>query len=111
MGKDGRFDPVKLPAGALETIFPSITEDAAGEIWVATSRGTGRVRDGVFLPEVEGSGSFVDRDAQRRIWIAAPGRLVRRRGAQEKRAETVVDGQPGNHRLIPGANVRIGPDG
>ncbi len=111
VGTDGRFERVKLPAGALKTIFPSITEDAAGEIWVATSLGAGRVRDGVWIPEVEGAGSFVDRDSQGRIWIAAPGRLVRRRGARENRFETVVDGQPGNPRLIPGANVRIGPDG
>jgi len=110
-GRNGRFKRLELPAGALDKVFPSMAEGAAGEVWVATSRGTGRVRDGVFTPEIEGWG-FIDRDSRGGLWIAVEGRLSRRRGGpQGGRFETVVEGQPGNHRLLPGSNVRIDPRG
>src|SRR5215203_1513064 len=103
----GRFERVALPAGAFELTYPSVAEDSAGEVWVATSLGTGRVRDGVFTPETSGWG-FVVQDPQGGIWIGSPGRLSHRRGSGgDERIETVVDGQPGTHRLLPGSNVRI----
>jgi signal transduction histidine kinase/ligand-binding sensor domain-containing protein/DNA-binding response OmpR family regulator len=111
MRRAGRFERVEMPAGAFELIYPSIAEDSAGDVWVATSRGAGRVRDGVLTLETQGWG-FLDRDSPGGIWIAAEGRLSRWRGGPRGgRIETVVDGQPGNHRLLPGSNVRIDPRG
>ncbi len=86
----------------------SVAEDAAGEVWVATPDGTGRVRNGVFEPEIPGWGVIV-KDRRGGILLAVEDRLLRIRGG---RSEPVARNGAGYHTFIhPGRSVSIGPGG
>jgi signal transduction histidine kinase/ligand-binding sensor domain-containing protein/DNA-binding response OmpR family regulator len=84
----------------------SVAEDAAGEVWVATPDGTGRVRNGVLEPEIPGWGVIVQ-DGRGGVLLAVEDRLLRIRGG---RSEPVARNDAGYHTFIhPGRSVSLGP--
>jgi len=111
MGQPGRFAPVALPPGSFDSNYPSVAEDGEGGIWIAASLGAGRLRGGVWAPEVTGDG-FVVRGPDGGIWISLQektgNRLLRYRSG---RLETVLTGPVGDHRLLPGRSLCLGPGG
>jgi len=80
-------------------------------IWIASSLGAGRLRGGTWAPEVTGDG-FVVRGPDGGLWISLQektgNRLLRYRSG---RLETVAAGPVGDHRLLPGRSLCLGPGG
>ncbi len=117
-GRPGKpFERLPPPPGWADYSAPSLAEDSAGEIWIATFNGSGRLRDGVFHPEIPGWGYVVE-DGRGEVLISTPDRLIFFRGepdADEPHDEPIETIQredtAGTHRLLPGRSVRIGPRG
>lgn len=106
-----------LPPGALAYGTPSLAEDGEGELWIATSSGSGRLRGGAFVPEIPGWG-FVIEDGRGEVLLSTPERLMVYRGGVEveegerEGLETILrEISPGTHRLLPGRSICIGPRG
>ncbi|HEX3129127.1 MAG TPA: two-component regulator propeller domain-containing protein [Thermoanaerobaculia bacterium] len=111
------FDLLDLPPGALAYGAPSMAEDGEGELWIATSNGSGRLHGSAFVPEIPGWG-FVIEDGRGEVLLSTPDRLMVYRGGVEVEAgereglETILrETAPGTHRLLPGRSICIGPHG
>ncbi|MES1242194.1 MAG: hypothetical protein ABUT39_11290, partial [Acidobacteriota bacterium] len=108
------------PAGWDSWNAPSLAEDGAGGIWIATFNGSGRLREipkapgearPVLLPQVPGWGYVVE-DGRGEVLLSTPDRLLLYRGFSGRPIETVRRADSaGTHRLLPGRSLRIGPDG
>ncbi|HWM93054.1 MAG TPA: two-component regulator propeller domain-containing protein [Thermoanaerobaculia bacterium] len=90
----------------------SLAKDAAGEVWIATVNGTGRVRNGVFEPEIPGWGVVVE-DGRGGVLLAVGDRLLRGIAGKGGRGfEAVARNGAGYHSHIqPGRSVCTGPGG
>jgi signal transduction histidine kinase/ligand-binding sensor domain-containing protein/DNA-binding response OmpR family regulator len=106
-GRPGHFQKVSVPSEVQEEGVSALVEDASGDVWAATMRGAGRVRDGALRLEVLGQ-AFLDRDSAGTVWISVEGRLLRFRAG---RLETVATGEGKLHGMIVGRRVRIAADG
>jgi signal transduction histidine kinase/ligand-binding sensor domain-containing protein/DNA-binding response OmpR family regulator len=107
VGRPGRFERASLPPGAFELDYPRLAEDGQGKIWISTASAAGWMRQGRFVPEVQGWG-FVGGDAKGSIWFAQPRSVQRYRAG---RFETVASAPAGENPLIPERSIAIGPDG
>lgn len=109
VGRPGRFERVALPPDPFFHISFSSTlaEDAQGDVWIATSKGVGRFRNGRFTAEIPGQGSVAP-DGRGGVWIAFPDRVLRYRA---ERLSTVVAGLSGTHALRPASSLLDDPGG
>lgn len=97
-GRPGLFERVPLPPDPFGHTTSILAEDAQGSVWIATSKGAGRFRNGRFAVEIPGQGSVVE-DGKGGVRIAFPDRVLQHRAG---RLTPLVTGFPGPYVLRPG---------
>ncbi|MCD4751267.1 MAG: hypothetical protein K8R59_18005 [Thermoanaerobaculales bacterium] len=93
--KNGRFTTYTIQDGLCDDHVAAITEDRKGNLWIGTSNGVCRFRDGIWVAVEDLQGDRVQailEDHDGALWIATLGAGLKRLNGQELTTFTTEDG-------------------